>query len=500
MATLAPVTDAFERGKKARAEKKYGLARECFESLLNSDPMQPAYAIAYSEVLLEMGRPGVAYHVLTNLVSVMGDVKGLKGNLAVALARCGLRNESKDVYLRAVKEHPDDYFAWANLGSIHISRGTAAQAIEYCDKALAINAEFSAPKWTKALALLELGQLAEGWDAYETGLDVENEDNSQPHRQTRNYWPGTMSTPFWDGVPGKKVAVYGEQGLGDEIMFSSMLTDLIRDCREVIYECHDRLAPVMRRSFPELEIHGTRKDQDREWPVFHTDIDAQIPIGSLAKIYRRTPESFPAHNGYLKADPVRTAAHRKRLEGLPGSGPIIGIGWHGGHDLAHQKLRSIPLGLWQPIFKLPCRFVSIQYTTQEKDRPNPTWRACEAAMQGIAHWQDVIDNFDELLALQAACDLNISVNQTAIHAAGAMNKECWVLTPHAAAWRYSPAFGDRMPWYPSVRLFRQTPEEDGWEGLIDRTATALRQKLGMNGVIHARGDDIQRERLDEVRP
>jgi tetratricopeptide (TPR) repeat protein len=496
----APAVEVFRSAQKARKERRFEESRRLFETLLNADPMEPGIVIPYAEVLVESGAPGLAYHVLANMQPIMADAPGLMGNLGVALAKCGLRDQAKDVYLKAVEMHPKDYFSWANLGSIHINRGAPEDALRYSDEALRVKPDFNAAKWTRSLALLELGRLAEGWDAYEVGM-VADGPGDQPHRATRNYWTDTQGdTPLWDGTPGKKVVVYGEQGVGDEIMFASILPELIRDCREVVFDCHERMAPLMRRSFPGLKVYGTRKHQNMEWPILEPDIEAQIPIGSLGKFYRRDVGSFPQHTGYLKPDPVRVEALRERLEALPGEGPIVGVAWYGGHDLAHQKMRTIPLDEWGPVLKQPCRFVSVQYSTQEKGRNFPTYQGVEAGLSGIAHWQSVIDEFDELNNLIAACDLIISNNQTAIHQAGALGKEVWVLTPEHCAWRYSTAFGEKMPWYPTATVIRQGKAQDGWGELMGRVGAKLHAKLGLNGVIHAGSDQLQRSGMEEVRP
>lgn len=495
--TMAPATDVYKRAMVARKARNFGEALRLFDSLLNADPMTPDLAIPYAECLIEAGSPGLAYHMLANLQPFSEQHSGLMGNLGVALAKCGLREEARTVYQRAVQKHPDDWYSWANLGAININRGTPDEAIAACDKCLEVKPGFQPALWSKALALLELGRLGEGWDMYESGLDTEGPGGG-PHRLTRHYH-ADRKTPFWDGAPGKKVVVYGEQGLGDEIMFASIIPELVKDCREVVYDCHDRMVGMMRRSFPDVTVVGTRKQTEYDWPVLMHDIDAQLPLGSLGKFYRREVAAFPNHAGYIKPDPARVKALRQKLESLPGKGPIVGIAWHGGHDTYHQSVRSIPLLNWGPVLKQPCRFVSVQYSTQEKGRPNPTRQGLEAALQGVAHWQSTVDNFEELTALIAACDLVISNNQTATHQAGGLGKECWTLTPARHAWRYSAVHGDVMPWYPSVKVMRQLPEEQDWSGLMNRVGAELRHYLGLNGVDHAGSDEFRPDGLPEVR-
>lgn len=127
----------------------------------------------------------------------------------------------------------------------------------------------------------------------------------------------------------------------------------------------------------------------------------------------------------------------------------MGVAWYGGNQTTHQSLRCVPLEKWKPILDNDATFVSVQYGVKEAPIP---------------HWNEAVDDVDELTALIQACDLIITVNQTAVHQAGGLGKECWTLTPKACAWRYSSG-GDKMPWYPSVTQFRQTSD---WSEVIER--------------------------------
>jgi hypothetical protein len=116
------------------------------------------------------------------------------------------------------------------------------------------------------------------------------------------------------------------------------------------------------------------------------------------------------------------------------------------------RLRSVTLADWRPVFALPgAAFVSLQYHRDAAEEVAAFGR--ESGMV-IHHWQEAIDDYDETAALVCALDAVVSVCTTIIHLAGALGRPVVALVPSAPEWRYGLE-GERMPWYPSVRLLRQ---------------------------------------------
>jgi hypothetical protein len=268
--------------------------------------------------------------------------------------------------------------------------------------------------------------------------------------------------PVWDGSPGKTVVVYGEQGIGDEIMFASMLPDMMKT-NTVIFECYSRLENLFKHSFPGMSVYGTR--EERETPAWVKDhkIDARIAIGSLGKFYRTSAESFPG-TPYLRADtPKRGAKFR------------VGIAWSGGGaKKGRVQKRSVPLPWWKPILNVSdVEFVSLQHTGAQDDIG-----MMNALGYKIRTYDEVKANdYLETAKLVKSCDLIISVCTSVIHLAGALGVPCWVMTPKFPAWRYQNQ--GPMPWYRSVRLYRSPDQEAiGWMPVIDRVALDLEEAKG----------------------
>jgi hypothetical protein len=269
--------------------------------------------------------------------------------------------------------------------------------------------------------------------------------------------------PLWRGEPiaGRSLYVWAEQGLGDHVMFAGMFPDLVAAGARCTFEVHPRLERLFARSFPGAEVVGKRprKASPRQ-------PDYQVPMSGLGEFLRGSVAAFPAHAGYLAANASRRLHWRTRLTAL-GPGFRVGISWRGGTDRTDRRLRSIPLEQWRPILRVPgARFVSLQYGDCRQEV-----EAMRAEGLPIVHWQDPVDDLDDCAALLCELDLVVSVTTTVIHLAGALARPVWVLVPARPGWRYLLE-GERLPWYPSARLWRQPTLHD-WEPLIARIAQAI---------------------------
>jgi hypothetical protein len=294
-----------------------------------------------------------------------------------------------------------------------------------------------------SVALLTIGDFAGGW--------------------THKRWPAQdFGCPRWRGEPlaGKSLYVVSEEGLGDQVMFASMFPDLLATGARCSFEAHPRLEQLFARSFPAAEVVAQRPGREALRADYH------VPMSGLGEFLRRGRDEFPAHSGYLAAGPSRRLHWRTRLTAL-GPGLRVGISWRGGTERTDRRLRSIALEQWRPILRRSgARFVSLQYGDCRQEL-----EAMRAEGIAIAHWQEAVDDLDEGAALICELDLVISVPTTAIHLAGALARPVWVLVPARPGWRYLRE-GERLPWYPSARVWRQA-ELDDWDPVIERVAGEL---------------------------
>lgn len=365
-------------------------------------------------------------------------------------------NEGEDCLRRAIKLDPRNANAWSNLAQLYVNNAQPMKAINCADKALSISTTLSDPKYNRSLAKLQLGDWETGWEGFDCKLGVKD------GRAERTY--GIV--PRWTGVNGMKLVAFGEQGLGDEIMFASCIPDLLKE-NEVVIECDSRLQGLFARSFPECRVYGTRYQTGLEWPI-KENLDAKVAFGSLPGFYRKSIESFPG-TPFLKADPERRLAARALLDSL-GNKKKIGIAWAGGIHKTGAARRSVLLYDMLPIIEQDATFISLQY----RDADEVSILEENHGIK-VHHWPWAVmgKDYDNTAALVAELDLVITVTQACVHLAGGLGKPCWVLTPKQPMWRYGLT-GDSMPWYKSVKLYRQKTE---WQQTISEIAKDLREWL-----------------------
>lgn len=377
------------------------------------------------------GKPELACQHYELMLRQEPDSARAKGGLATALMRRGQYSKPKALFKEALTRLPED--DWINLNYANL--------------------------------LLRAHEFKEGWKHYEYRLTLD------PSSQR------DLPQPRWNGEPlgGRTLLLTCEQGLGDEIMFASIMPEMMREAEHCIIECDQRLHALYRRSFPDATIfpinrkapqgHRTLEQNLDRLPAF----DYWTPMGSLSRHTRGAETDFPRHEGYLIADPERTASWKTRLKDL-GEGLKIGISWRGGIASTNARGRTLALNQLAPILKTPnAHFISLQYG----DCADEIRSFGDASGIRVHHWQEVIDDYDDTAALISALDVVISVCTAIIHLGGALGRPVWVMAPFLAEWRYGRE-GPSMIWYPSVRVFRQ-PKPGAWPPVIADVNRALKK-------------------------
>jgi tetratricopeptide (TPR) repeat protein len=356
----------------------------------------------------------------------------------------------------ALSLNPGLIAALSNLAVLKQFQGQPEQAVAYYSKIVALKPDDAAAKQNRGAARLALGQLVDGWTDYRARF------TNPAHKG----WHGGMQKPLWDGesaLADKGILVWSDQGLGDQILVASVLPDILRAARTVMFACEPRLIPLIARAFPTVKAVSLMDVAYNR--VDLSDIDVQASISEIGPVFRANFNAFPKHSGYLKAD----TSLKARYAALPGEGPVVGISWHSKSALASED-KSVPLELWAPILRTPgARFVSLQYG--------------DAAKDAVAHKNifidpeiDAVADVDAFAAQVAAMDLVITTSNTTVHMAGALNIPTLCLTPlvEGRPW-YWFVGQDVSPWYPSVKLIWQTQRRT-WIDVIERAAAELKAK------------------------
>lgn len=446
---------------------------------------------------------------IARAIALNGNDAALYFEQGMCLSRRGDAAGAAAAYQRAVALDPGLTGAWSNLGLIQLAEfGNAAAAEQSFRRALALEPSLLAARvnlglalqeqgrftealahyerelergpceelrWHQAIALLAMGDYGRGWEGYEARKAKPRGRRSFPY-------------PEWDGtsLKDRKVLVYAEQGVGDEIMFASCLSDVIREAASCIIECDPRLVPLYRRSFPSAQVHGAPRDGNRDWLARYPGIDVQSAIGSLPRFFRRDAAAFPLRRRYLAADEERIGLWHDRLRS--GScGLTVGLAWRGGTRATRAALRSIPIESLAPLLRVDkVRFVNLQRGASAEE----LGRIGQASGIAMMASDAVLEDLDECAALVNALDLIVSVDSTLAHLCGACGVPLWLLLPYSADWRY-PGHDAATRWYPSARLFRQDADRQ-WGPVIDRVAaelTALPHPRGAARETQAKGTE-----------
>jgi tetratricopeptide (TPR) repeat protein len=445
--------DLSEAGKLEQAWKLVG-------KMLIDNPMDMRALVTASYIMRRLGSLPQAYHFAKAAAEIDPQECGAWTNWGHVASEMWLEQEAERYYrkgLECAKIEKNRISLLVNLSALYIDTGRFKEAEEITREILAID-----PAHQNASANLGFCQLAqrnwEGWRGYRLTIG----SDWRPKVQYRD-------EPEWDGTPGQTVALYADQGLGDEVSFASMLPDAIKACKKVILDCDERLEGLFKRSFPQAKVYGTRRAKDGRWDKEDWQIDASLPLGQIGEYYRTRAEDFPGVP-YLVPCPARVQMWNGLFAGK--KKPRIGIAWTGGIAKTNARNRRIALEDFVPLFrKVPAHYVSLQYKDAEAEI-----RALKARHRWVDleqyKWGTLTQDYDDTAALIASLDYVVCIQTAVAHTAGALGIPVAVMVPVATQWRYGDS-EDSIPWYKSLRVVRQK-ESGSWGAEIERTATELR--------------------------
>lgn len=420
-------------------------AHQIVTEVLNDEPDNPAALFTMGRILSQAGRYGVALHMQRQAVRICPTLHTAWNDLGMCLSSIQRFKDARDAFLEAHKRDGKEAMYVANVAMTYLEESNFKLALRWAEKALELDPECSGAKQTRGFASLALGDWRTGWAGYSRALGGKFRKIVKVDDE-----------PLWDGTRVDTLFVFGEQGLGDEIMMASCLPDAARDVGKLVLECDKRLEGLFRRSFPQIDVYGTRREAHSAW-VDKYKVDAGTGIGELPRFYRPTPESCPG-TPYLVADPERRVMWRALLDSL-GRKPKIGLCWSGGRKWTNSEGRSIGLEAFKPLMDaVDADWISLQY----KD---PSAEIAATGMN-VKHWPHATQtaDYDDLAALVAELDMVIGVNTAAHHLAGALGVPAVVLVPCRELWIWSL---EPMPWYRSARTFKQRAGEP-WRQTIQR--------------------------------
>ncbi len=364
-------------------------------------------------------------------------------------------------YRRAIEISPDNSEAYNNLGASLHAQGDLGKSVQAYNQAITTNPQFAEGHKNLGMLLLQKGDFEKGWELCEWRWLCK--DFPFEHRN--------FPQPSWDGssLNGRSILVWAEQGVGDEIMFASILADLLQMKANIMVECDSRLVPLFQRSFPKIQFFPRQNLPDTK--LLDTDITYQIPMGSLGRWLRPNVDSFRQKaNSYLQACPEKTSALREKYKKLADSKLLIGISWKSANQYT-GKDKSTLLDDWTSILsQQDCYFINLQYGNVGREIKE----YCADKNNVFMYVEEEIaplESLDDFAAQASALDLIISTSNTTVHMAGALGKSVWTLLPYIPDWRWMLDQEDTL-WYPKMKLFRQHKIGD-WSGVFTQVKMAL---------------------------
>jgi tetratricopeptide (TPR) repeat protein len=437
---LANVLCELDRPREALAY--YDRAIECrpdfTEALFNQ-----------ASALRDLGRFSEAIELARRALSHVPDSpKGL-ANLATLLREVCQAEEAVALCQRAIELQPEFAEAWNCLGASRHELGEFDAGLAACEEALRCGPTLHSARLNRGIFRLSRAEFREGWEDYE-------------FRLKQKYWRRRQrqaTRPRWDGSPlnGRRILLLAEQGFGDSFQFIRYAR-LLRAAGARVFMAAPRPLVGILASCPDVEQCVAWNDP---WP----DHDVYLELLSVGKFLIHSLEDIPAPIPYLSAKAELVDDWRQRLESHPGFRVVIA--WQG--SLGEQDYRRVPVSHFSALARIPgVQLVSVQMDgSKELAAHRDTVPALDLG--------DCIDRehgaFQDTAAVLMNADLVVASDTSIPHLAGALDRPVWLALRSPSEWRWL-LDRDDTPWYPRMRLFRQSQRGD-WTSVFQRMADEL---------------------------
>ena len=413
-------TILFELARVAKRAGMFDVAAELFKNVLRQRPESWETWNNLGTALTGSGKYDEAIDALSRATELGGRSGQMLGNLAQANERAGYTAEALKLYDEVLTAAPRDLNALSGVADMLLARCQYGACLPYFERALKLAKKASDReqlRYNRAMALLGLGRLAAGWDAYEARL----------HPQIRQVVYGHRFKPYKGAeLAGRAILVTAEQGLGDQIEFASQLPKLQAAGARVHVAVEPRLVPLFERSFPDAVIHSYRQERaghikklNMVWRDGEPTVDWALPIASLPRYFGRDVDAIRGDTPYLQADPAARRRWRQRLDALAPGRPKVGICWRSGKLTGERWRHYQSLMEWREVLREDgIALVNLQY-----DGGLDEIAAAEGELGIKIHHFDDLDqtvNLDETAALISEVDFIVSAATAVSQLGGAL--------------------------------------------------------------------------------
>ena len=437
-----------------QAQKRLDEAAAGYERALDLDTDNMQCLINLGVCRVDQGDIVAGEAHVRRAIAIDGRRARAWANLGVALARQDRYEDAFHAFERAQlleKETGEAVESFVNF-ALHLREANRTQeALGLYEKNLVAHPSLAGHN-DYAFALLTAGRLPEGWHHYEFRWI------NEPLLSLRPDFP----RPVWAGqdLRGKTILLRTEQGFGDFVQFVRYAPAVKALGATVLMQVRAGLEQLAHG------VPGIDRILDRNEPL--PEFDFYINLPSLPRVFGTDLVSIPANIPYLHAEPERVERWAKRLGAHDAR--RIGLAWAGSPSHTRDRYRTVPLRMLSPLWGLAgVRFVSLQ--------KGPAAAEVDAlpAELDFVNLGPELEDFCDTAAVISELDLVLCVDTAVAHLAGALGKPVWLMLPQPADFRWLEGRED-SPWYPTMRLFRQS-RRDHWEEVVERVKAALQERM-----------------------
>jgi tetratricopeptide (TPR) repeat protein len=437
-------------GKLLFAAERFTEALASFATATMLAPHDPDTWCSRAGTLRELGRLEESVEAAERALALRQDFPEAAINLGNALLKLDRSEEAFGAYLRASKSGPCLAKALLGQGLTLRSLGRFSEAMTAFDGAAALGSREAVA--SKGCLMLTLGDFENGLEGYEARW-LKGKSIGEALGTRFPSWKGP-------GRRGERVLVLNDHGLGDTIQFFRYLPMMAAAGVDATFVCPPRLRRLL-SSKTNVRFADTPPEERK--------FDAQIAISSLPRAFGTRLETIPAAVPYLAAEPRLRETWLKRIGA---HGFKIGAVWQGNSDPEADRARSMPLTALAPLAGIAgVRLISLQKGAGEEQLSNlpPSLRVETLG----TNFDAGSDSFVDTAAVMTSLDLVVTCDTSVAHLAGALAVPVWVALKSDAEWRWLTGRSD-SPWYPTMRLFRQT-RRGVWSDVFEAMAGELAQ-------------------------
>lgn len=452
-------------GNAAVGMNFFDLAQRFHKIHISLEPNNTAGYNNYATALREDGKYEEAINLLKDILPIFPQSEELWNTLGSVVAFRDGPKEAIVFYEECLKINPQNDQALNNIAPSYYSIGDHKKAEKSIRKSIKLSPKTKYQHMFLSSLLLQDKRLSEGWEEYKwshfgNNFDLTIKSNNIP------YWQGEC-------LKGKKIFVFGEQGVGDEILFTWLYKNLIKDAQKVGIACQNRLVSLFRSSFPEAQVEqyyfNVNRKLDIEYlhfPDFDlSEFDYQITAGEVARHYWKNYEDIKASGEPILSPKKESIARwQKRIEDLPNN-ISVGIAWKSGVQLANRSRNYAELMDWAPLLKEKnVNFINVQYGECQEELDE----LLEKTGIKIHNFKDLDlkDDFEGTTAMMQNLDLVMGPASAPLMQSALSNVESWFFLSQRPFW----TFGDEIPkWQPKARVFAKD-ENEQWSPFMQESA------------------------------